>query len=74
MTNLRADPWERYQTESMMYGKWWGEKLWTVVPAGVVTGEYLQTFKDYPPSQRVGSFNADAMYQKLIEYLNSMRQ
>ena len=24
VTNLRADPWERYQTESMMYGRWWG--------------------------------------------------
>jgi hypothetical protein len=25
-----ADPWERYQDQSMLYGKWWGEKLWTV--------------------------------------------
>jgi hypothetical protein len=23
----------------MMYGKWWGEKLWTVVPAGAVTAK-----------------------------------
>jgi arylsulfatase len=35
MTNLRADPWERYQSESMMYGKWWGQKLWTVVPRSI---------------------------------------
>ena len=32
VTNLRQDPWERYQDESMLYGRWWGEKLWTVVP------------------------------------------
>jgi arylsulfatase len=74
MTNLRADPWERYQSESMMYGKWWGQKLWTVVPAGVVTAQYLQTFKDYPPSQAVGSFGVDQMMKKLDEFLSSMRQ
>jgi hypothetical protein len=74
MTNLRADPWERYQSESMMYGKWWGQKLWTVVPAGVVTAQYLQTFKDYPPSQAVGSFGVDQMMKKLDEFLASVRQ
>jgi len=74
MTNLRADPWERYQSESMMYGKWWGEKLWTVVPAGVVTGQYLQTFKDYPPSQAVGSFGVDQLMKNLDDFLSAMRQ
>ena len=74
VTNLRQDPWERYQTESMMYGKWWGEKLWTVVPAGAVTGQYLKSFADYPPSQKVGSFNADGMYQKLLKFLEARGQ
>ena len=74
MTNLRADPWERYQSESMMYGKWWGQKLWTVVPAGVVTAKYLQTFKDYPPSQKVGSFGVDQLMKKLNDYLTSVRK
>ena len=23
VTNLRQDPWERYQTEGMLYGRWW---------------------------------------------------
>jgi arylsulfatase len=74
MTNLRADPWERYQKESMLYGKWWGQKLWTVVPAGAVTAQYLQTFKDYPPSQKVGSFNVNAMMDNLNDFLTSMRK
>jgi arylsulfatase len=74
MTNLRADPWERYQKESMLYGKWWGQKLWTVVPAGAVTAKYLQTFKDYPPSQKVGSFNVNAMMDNLEDFLTSMRK
>jgi arylsulfatase A-like enzyme len=54
VTNLRQDPWERYQDESMNYGKWWGEKLWTMVPATVIVAQFLETFKEYPPSQKSG--------------------
>jgi arylsulfatase A-like enzyme len=54
VTNLRQDPWERYQDESMNYGKWWGEKLWTMVPATVIVSQFLETFKEYPPSQKSG--------------------
>ena len=41
VTNLRQDPWERYQSESMLYGKWWGEKMWTFLPATTVVGQFL---------------------------------
>jgi arylsulfatase A-like enzyme len=51
VTNLRQDPWERYQDESLLYGRWWGEKLWTMIPAVGIVGKFLTTFKDYPPSQ-----------------------
>jgi arylsulfatase A-like enzyme len=54
VTNLRQDPWERYQDESMNYGKWWGDKLWTMVPATVIVSQFLGTFKEYPPSQASG--------------------
>jgi arylsulfatase A-like enzyme len=50
VTNLRADPWERYQTESLLYGRWWGDKLWTLIPAVQIVGQFLVTFKEYPPS------------------------
>jgi arylsulfatase A-like enzyme len=51
VTNLRQDPWERYQSESLMYGRWWGDKLWTMIPAVAIVGQFLATFKEYPPSQ-----------------------
>lgn len=54
VTNLRQDPWERYQDESMDFGRWWGDKLWTMVPATVIVGQFLQTFVAYPPSQKSG--------------------
>jgi arylsulfatase len=59
VTNLRADPWERYQSQSMLYGKWWGEKLWAMIPAISIVGQFLQTFKEYPPSQSSGSFGVE---------------
>jgi arylsulfatase A-like enzyme len=54
VTNLRQDPWERYQDESMNYGRCWGEKLWAMVPATVIVSQFLGNFKEYPPSQASG--------------------
>lgn len=66
VTNLRQDPWERYQVESMNYGQWWGEKLWTMVAVNIV-GEFLQTFREYPPSQVSGSLSIEKALQMLQE-------
>ena len=57
VTNLRQDPWERYLDESMLYGRWWGDKLWTMVPGVTIVGGFLKTFEAYPPSQRSGSLS-----------------
>jgi arylsulfatase len=65
VTNLRADPWERYQEQSPMYMQWWGEKLWTLMPAIAIVGQFLQTFKDFPPSQASGSFSVEKALQAL---------
>jgi len=59
VTNLRQDPWEKYQVDSPLYTKWWGDKLWTVVPASVIVGQFLESFEEYPPSQKGGSFGVD---------------
>jgi arylsulfatase len=55
VTNLRMDPWERYQSESDMYTRWWGDQLWTLVPSVAIVGQFLQSFKEFPPSQVSGS-------------------
>ncbi|MDM0011665.1 arylsulfatase [Variovorax sp. J22P168] len=67
VTNLRQDPWERYQSESLLYGRWWGEKLWTMIPAVGIVGRFLGTFKDYPPSQVSGSLSVEKALQLLQE-------
>jgi arylsulfatase A-like enzyme len=59
VTDLREDPFERFPDESSMYARWWGEKLWTMVPAVTIVGQFLQTFKEYPPSQVSGTLTVD---------------
>ena len=65
VTNLRQDPLERYQDESMLYGRWWGDKLWTMIPAVTLVGGFLQTFKEYPPSQANGSISIEKALQTI---------
>ena len=59
VTNLRMDPWERYQSESMLYGRWWGENMWTFLPATTIVGQFLETFKEYPPSAPPSNFGVE---------------
>jgi arylsulfatase A-like enzyme len=65
VTNLRQDPWERYQDQSMMYARWWGDKLWTLVPSAAIVGQFLQTFREYPPSQASGTFGIEKALQMI---------
>jgi hypothetical protein len=44
---------------------------WTVVPVGAVAAQYLQTFKDYPPSQKGGSFGIEQILQKVEASLSA---
>ena len=65
VTNLREDPFERAPFESDMYRRWAGDKLWTLVPAQAIAGRFIQSFKEYPPSQRSGSMNLDVIMESL---------
>jgi arylsulfatase len=56
VVNLRQDPFERYPSESMRYLGWMTDKLWAFMPAQVVVGQFLQSFQEFPPSQKSGSF------------------
>ncbi len=55
------------RVESLLYGRWWGEKLWTMIPAVGIVGRFLGTFKDYPPSQVSGSLSVEKALQLLQE-------
>ena len=66
-TNLRMDPFERAAHESMLYRKWAFERLFVLVPAQSIVGEFLATFRDFPPRQKPGSFSLDRVMEELQE-------
>ena len=55
--NLRSDPFERSEEEAGDYDKWFIEHLFVMVPAQYIVGRYLQTFQEFLPRQKPGSFN-----------------
>jgi arylsulfatase len=61
--NLRADPFE-VSYESAMYMRWMADNMWLFVPAQAYVGEFLETFKDFPPVSG-GSLGVDKVLQKL---------
>ena len=65
VVNLREDPFEKTPFESHMYRRWQADKLWTLVPAQAIAGQFIGSFKEYPQSQRVGSFSLDQVMEAL---------
>ncbi len=60
-----ADPFERADHESIGYSRWRADRTYLLVPAQAVVGNFLKTFKEFPPRQKPGSFSIDQVLQKL---------
>lgn len=63
--NLRADPFEAGDVEAMDYGHWRVDRTFLLVPAQEFVGKFLASFKEFPPSQKPGSFSIDDALEKL---------
>jgi arylsulfatase A-like enzyme len=64
--NLRTDPFERADITSNTYYDWFIDRAYlAVVAAAAVVGEFLATFKDFPPRQKAPSFTIDQAMEKL---------
>ena len=63
--NLRRDPYERSQKTSNTYYDWVIDRVFLLVPAQEYVGNFLATFKDYPPRQKAASFSLDQVMDKL---------
>ena len=63
--NLRSDPFEEADHESIDYPRWRVEHAFVLVPAQEYVGQFLATFKDYPPRQKAGSFGLDRALEAL---------
>ena len=47
--NLRSDPFETADHEGMDYERWRVEHVFLLVPAQQYVGQFLATFKEFPP-------------------------
>ena len=54
--NLRMDPFEKMDHESVNYDQWTGEVNFFVLPAVVKVAQIKATFKEFPQRQKPGSF------------------
>jgi arylsulfatase len=63
--NLRSDPFEEADHESIDYPRWRVEHAFVLVPAQQYVGQYLSTFKEFPPSQKPGSFSLEKVMENL---------
>jgi arylsulfatase len=63
--HLRRDPYERSQVTSNTYYDWLLDRAYLLVPAQAYVGEFLATFREYPPRQKAASFSLDQVMEKL---------
>jgi arylsulfatase len=63
ITNLRMDPFELAQEIAMDYGRWFAEHMFLFAPAATFVGRWLQSFREFSPRQKPGSFNLDRVME-----------
>ncbi len=69
--NLRSDPFETADQEAMDYERWRVEHVFLLVPAQQYVGQFLATFKQFPPRQKPGSFSLDSVLESLQQGANA---
>jgi len=65
--NLRSDPFERAYHEGIGYPKWQFEHMFAFAPAGAFVGQWLQSFREFPPRQKPGSFSLDRVMESITK-------
>jgi len=63
--NLRADPFEKAQHESIYYSDWLARRVFLLVPAQFFVAQWIESFKEFPPRQTPASFSVDDVMKKL---------
>jgi arylsulfatase A-like enzyme len=71
MFDLHADPYEQADITSNMYYEWTIEQGYILFAASTITEQFLQTFKEFPPSQRAASFTIDQAMEKMKQNLGT---
>jgi arylsulfatase len=67
--DLHADPFERADVTSNTYWDWFIDHAFILYGMLAGTDKFLQTFKEFPPSQRASSFTIDQAMEKMKQSL-----
>ena len=65
--NLRRDHFERSQITSNTYYDWLLDHVFFMVPAQSFVGNFIATFREFPPSQKPASFSVNQALEVLQE-------
>jgi len=66
--NLRSDPFERADTDSNNYDRWWIERsAFSVTAIQEIVAGFMGTFKDFPPRQKPAKFNVDDVMKTMYK-------
>jgi arylsulfatase len=63
VVNLRMDPFELAADIGMDYQRWYLEHMFAIAPAAAYVGKWLQSFREFPPRQKPGSFNLERVME-----------
>ena len=63
--NLRTDPFERADITSNTYFKWMFDNGILALTGAQIVGQFLTTFKDFPPRQKAATFTIDQAMEKM---------
>lgn len=69
--NLRTDPYERADQTSNTYYDRLLDHAFMMVPAQSIVGDFLATFKEFPPRQKSASFTLDRVKEMLLQRIGS---
>ena len=65
MINLRTDPYEFATITSNTYWDWLIDHAWILYPMPSVVGPFLESFDEFPPVQKPGSFTVGQAFKAL---------
>ncbi|MCP4883613.1 MAG: arylsulfatase [Flavobacteriales bacterium] len=69
--NLRRDPYEVATITSNTYYDWLLDHVFLLVPSQKIVGDFLNTFKEYPPRMKAASFSLDKVMEELSTPANN---
>jgi arylsulfatase len=65
--NLRTDPYERADITSNSYYDWFFHRAYLPMAASAIILPFLESFKQFPPRQKPGSFSLEQALQKMSD-------